>query len=144
MAFEYPEIEALNTIYVNHKVTTKTERGELLGGKDYYPLVHVQLGGFAFDLFVDDEYDDLRKNYPLLNLCLVLRELEGYALADDYLVWCQERFFDPGDERIRSNYTRLGEVYGTVESILGNIDSHVSDFDFEMNAGAAQRLRKDP
>ena len=139
---DYPEIVALNEIYARHKVWTKTDRSRVLGGQAYYPLVHVELGGRKFDLFVDDEYDDLKYNYPTLNLCLVLRELEGYDLARDYEIWCQERSLDPADEQIRRNHRHLAEVYAAVKEILGEVDSKVSDFDFEMNARAALRLRK--
>lgn len=139
---DYPEIVALNEMYIRHKVWIKTDRSQLLGGKDYYPLVHVELSGQQFDIFVDDEYDDLKYNYPILNLCLVLRELEGYAWAQEYETWCQERYFNPADAQVRHNHRHLSEVHATVKQILGEIDSKVSDFDFEMNAGAAWNLRK--
>ena len=139
---DYPEIVALNEIYVRHKVWIKTDRSQLLGGNEDYPLVHVELSGQKFDVFVDDEYRDLKYNYPTLNLCLVLRELEGYHWAQEYEVWCQERYFDPSDEQVRHNHRHLAEVYDAVKQILGEVDSKVSDFDFEMNAGAAYRLRK--
>ena len=142
MDFGYPEINRLNDIYVQHKVVTKTDRSQLLAGKEYYPLVRFELSGQKFELFVDDEYDDLRKNYPLLNLCLVLRELEGYDYARDYEIWCQERFLDPKNAQVKANYTHLAKVYASVKRILGKVDGQVSDYDFELNAGAAQKLRR--
>ena len=36
----------------------------------------------------------------------------------------------------------LAEIYPEIETVLGKIDPEVSDWDFEMNAGAAQELRK--
>lgn len=142
MTFDYPEIEQLNKIYVEHKFTSSIDRSQLLAGQKYYPLVHFTLGGEAFSVFVDDEYDDLRNNYPLLNLCLILRELEGYDFSREYEVWCQERGLDPEIDRVKDNFKHLGEVYRAIEKILGEVDSKVSDFDFEMNARAAQKLRR--
>ncbi len=140
--FDYPEIEALNQIYITHKVVTKTNRSQLLAGKAYYPLVHVTIAGQHFNVFVDDEYDDLRYNYPLLNLCLVLRELEGYALATEYEIWCQERLLDSANPQVKENHKHLATVYKAVTQLLGEVNSHVTDYDFELNAGAAQRLRR--
>ncbi len=142
MDSSYPEIVALNDIYITHKVYIKINRSQVLGDQQYYPRVDFKFGGKEFHLFVDDEYDDFRNNYPLLNLCLVLRELEGYDYADDYLVWCQERGLNEGNPQVQSNYKHLGDVYADITSIMGKIDSQVSDFDFEMNARAAQALRR--
>jgi hypothetical protein len=36
----------------------------------------------------------------------------------------------------------LGRIYTSIEKILGTIDSCISDYDFELNANAAQELRK--
>ncbi len=142
MDSDYTEILQLNELWVKHKVMTKTDRTQFLGGLSYYPLVNFELSGQKFALFVDDEYEDLRYNYPLLNFCLVLRELEGYAYTSDYPVWCQERFLDVSDESIKLAFDNLAEVFQGVEKVLGKIDSFVSDYDFELNAGAAQRLRR--
>ena len=142
MKFDYPEIEALNQLYVTHKVTTKTDRSQLLAGLEYYPLVNFEIGGKSFQIFVDDEYDDLRYNYPLLNLCLVLRELEGYVYANGYEIWCQERFLNKEDEQVTQSYKHIANTYQEVAQIIGEIKSYVTDFDFELNAGAAQRLRR--
>ncbi|OEK01424.1 hypothetical protein BFP97_07775 [Roseivirga sp. 4D4] len=142
MDSNYPEIVALNDIYIAHQVYIKIDRSQVLGDQQYYPRVDFKFSGKKFHLFVDDEYDDFRNNYPLLNLCLVLRELEGYEYADDYYVWCQERSLDAGSPQVKDNYAHLGEVYSAIKSIMGKIDSQVSDFDFEMNARAAQALRR--
>ena len=139
---EYPEIERLNEVYVKYRFSWKIDRSQNLVNQEYYPLIRFELEGHKFHLFVDDEYDDLRLNYPLLNLCLILRELEGYEFTSHYETWCQERFFDPENEQVRENFKHLSKVYMEVEKILGKIDSYVSDFDFEMNAGAAQKLRR--
>lgn len=142
MDSSYPEIAALNDIYIAHQVYIKINRSQVLDDQQYYPRVDFKVGGKEFHLFVDDEYDDFRNNYPLLNLCLILRELEGFEYADDYKVWCQERGLDDNNPQVESNYRHLGEVYSSITAIIGKIDSKVSDFDFEMNARAAQALRR--
>lgn len=140
--FDYPEIEQLNHIFIKYRFLWKTDRSVLLGGKSYYPKVDFSFNGQKFHLCIDDEYDDLKKNYPLLVLCLVLRELEGFEFTSDYHVWCKERYLNPDDESIRENFKNLKLTYEKVSQILGKVESFVSDFDFEMNARAAQSLRK--
>ena len=142
MNSEYPEIVELNKLWVEHKVIVKVDRSDDLSGKGYYPLTHFNLGNERFSIYVDDEFNDFRYNYPLLNFCLVLRELDGYKFTSDFEVWCQERFLDPKDEKVKEGFENLKDVTERVEEILGNIDSIISDWDFEMNAGAAQALRR--
>ncbi|MCH2233138.1 MAG: hypothetical protein MK078_02710 [Crocinitomicaceae bacterium] len=142
MSFPCPEIEELSALWVKHKVMVRVDRNTLLSNKAYYPLVEFQISGENFSLFVDDEFSDFRKNYPLLNFCLVLRELDGYKYTSEYEVWCQERFFDSSDETIKEAFKNLKYVTNEVEKILGKIDPIISDWDFEMNTGAAQALRR--
>jgi hypothetical protein len=138
----YPEIETLNNIYVTHKVDIRFSMTDFLVDSKDYRAVMFRLGGKVFNFYVEDELDDLRYNYPLLNLCLVLRELEGYAEVQDYLVWCQERYLDPKNEAVLAHYRNLATVYREVAEIMGTIDSQISDWDFEMGSGASWELRK--
>lgn len=139
---EYPEIDALNNMYVKHKVEIRFSTTDFLVESKEYRAVTFKLGGKVFNFYVEDELDDIKYNYPLLNLCLVLRELEGYAYAEDYLIWCQERYLDPKNEAVLANYRNLATVYRDVEEIMGEINSQVSDWDFEMGSGASWKLRK--
>lgn len=139
---EYPEIDALNNMYVKHNVEIRFSTTDFLVGSKEYRAVTFKLGGKVFNFYVEDELDDIRYNYPLLNLCLVLRELEGYAYAEDYLIWCQERYLDPKNEAVLANYRNLATVYRDVEEVMGEINSQVSDWDFEMGSGPSWKLRK--
>ena len=154
MARHYPEIEALNQLWVKHRVMIKITREDHLAGWVDRGCCSPAHGGSAdlgkwcaapgklYKLFIDDEYDDLRYNYPLLNFCLVLRELEGFDLARDPRIWAQERGLDPEHEQVRDYHKYLSIIYPEIEKILVNIHPQVSDWDFEMNAGAAQQLRR--
>jgi len=138
----HPEIDALNNIYMKHKVEIRFSPTDFLAGNEEYRAVVFKLGGKVFNFYVEDDLGDIRYNYPLLNLCLVLRELEGYAYAEDYLIWCQERYLDPKNEAILANYRNLAPIYRDIEGILGTIDSQISDWDFEMGSGPSWELRK--
>lgn len=139
---KYPEIAALNKLYIKHKVEIRFSTTDFLAGSNEYRAVEFKLEGKTFNFYVEDEQGDIEYNYPLLNLCLVLRELEGYDDPPDFLVWSQERFLDPKNEAALAHYRNLGTVYREVEKIIGKINSHVSDWDFEMGSGASWELRK--
>lgn len=139
---EYPEIAALNKIYITHKVEIRFSTTDFLAGNKDYPGVEFKLGGKEFNFYADDEKGDKEFNYPLLNLCLVLRELENYAESTDYLIWSKENYFNPKNEAVLAHFRNLGTIYGEVEKIMGKIESHVSDWDFEMGSGASWELRK--
>lgn len=138
----YPEIEALNKIFIKHKVEISFSTADLLAGTKDYCAVEFKLDRKVFNFYVEDEYADIRYNYPLLNLCLVLRELESYAEPDDYLQWSREHHLDPKNKDVLAHFKNLGTVYREVEEIIGEINSQVSDWDFEMGSGASWALRK--
>lgn len=139
---DYPEIAALNKLYIAHQVKIQFSSTDFLAGNENYRAVTFKLSGKEFNCYVEDEKEDICYNYPLLNLCLVLRELEGYADATDYLEWAKDRYFDPKNEAVRVHFNNLGDIYREVEKIIGKIDSQISDWDFEMESGASWALRK--
>ncbi|MBO3697671.1 hypothetical protein [Roseivirga sp. E12] len=138
----YPEIGALNRIYIDHKVEIQFSTSSILTDKEDYRLVEFKLEGKVFNFFVEDERDDARLNYPLLNLCLVLRELEHYNESSDYLEWTRDHYLDPKNHEVLAHFKNLGLVYTEVEKIIGKIDSQISNWDFEMGSGASWELRK--
>ena len=72
---------------------------------------------------------------------MILRELEEYEEEEDILRWCKVKGLHAGNTDILEYYRGLSTVYTEVQKILGTIDSYISYYDFEMNAGAAQELR---
>lgn len=139
---KYPEIDALNKIAIQHLVEIRFSTTVFLAGNKDYRAVALKLGGKVFEFFVEDEREDILFNYPTLNLCLVLRELEHYGESDDYLIWSKEHYLDPKNEDVLAHFKNLGIVYSEVEKIIGKIDSQISDWDFEMGSGASWELRK--
>lgn len=104
--------------------------------------IRFYLDGKSFTLMVDDEYNDFKLNKPVLNFCLVLRELEDYKEEDDILKWCNLKGLKTNESGMLDYYRDLGHLYNEVEFILGVIDPQISSLDFELNAGAAQALRR--
>ncbi|PQB05391.1 hypothetical protein [Aureitalea marina] len=141
MNSDYPAIRQLAELQKALKPKITAVEGQYLQ-KEYYPLVHFELRGTTFPIYVDDEYTDLELGNRLLNLCLVLRALENYLDAEDYLVWCTQHGLDFGDSAAREYHMGLGTMVREIRKWIDPIDSFISDFDFELNAGAAQYLRR--
>jgi len=139
---KFLEINALNEIYIAHNVEIKFSTSEFLLGNKDYPKVAFILGDSNYQFYVEDEYYDRKYNYPLLNLCLVLRELEHINETPEYSIWCKEHYLEPTLESVILHYENLKTVCSKVKTILGEVKSYVSDWDFEMGSGAAWELRK--
>ena len=137
----YPEISKLEHIYESNDIYVFLRKEIYLGEDKEYKGVSLQIRDTLIELFVADEYGDLNESNQLLSLCLVLRELEQYQEAGDYLVWCRYNSLDPSDEQVRAYHMDLRFLSRNIESLLGEIDSCISNLDFELNAGAVQWLR---
>ena len=138
----YPTIDELSRLQKRFAIHVQVVEGQYLAETVDYAAVLVTISGKEFQLYLDDEYRDLEVGNPLLDLCLVLRELEDYAFHDDYLVWCTAKGLDSSNESVRAYHMGLRKTYTQVKAVIGQIKSYVSDYDFELNAGAAQALRE--
>ena len=140
---DYPELLRLLELYRKLNPEISPVEGEFLE-KEYYPLVHFTLKRTTYSIYIDDEFGDRDLESPLMNLCLVLRALENYLDAEDYLVWCTQHGIDSSSTLAREYHMGLGNVVRDIQKWIDPIDSYISDFDFELNAGAAQFLREHP
>ena len=139
---KHPNIKILNHLIAQHKVSVKVSKDVFLGDRKDFPLATLTMDGQSFKIYVDDEYNDFKYNNPILNFCLVLRELEDYKFSDDYLVWCAERYINPSDIKIRDYYSGLDKIYADVTAIMGVVKSYIPDTDFEFAMGEVVVLRK--
>ena len=140
---KYPNIVALNDLYIKHKIAIQVSKSNLLCEREDYREINMVIGDKSFTFFVDDEYEDFRYNYPLLNFCVTLRELEDYKFSDDYLLWCTERNFEASNMKLRDYYMSLDKIYNEIEAILGGINSYIPSMDFEFSMGEVHVLREE-
>ncbi len=138
----YPEIEQLSSLRKQFNISIQVT-DTVLCDKSWFPKVQFNIGNESFEIYVDDEYHDFKIDNPDLHLCLVLRSLEIYDDAEDFLVWCTQLGLEASDPVAREHHMELGSIYSAIEERLGTIDSFISDYDFGLNAGAAQELRRD-
>jgi hypothetical protein len=138
----YPEITALNALISQFDISVSIVSDSFLAGRNDFPLIEMRAGNESFSFFVDDEFGDLALGNPPLSLCVALRTLESYEFAEDFLVWCTQHGLDAAGPGLLDHFKNLGEIYTKIQELLGEINSQISDFDFELNAGAVQMLRK--
>ena len=81
-----------------------------------------------------------QKEIPALSLCVVLRSLEEYKEATDFLDWCKKTGIESSNNALEY-FRTLATILVDVEKILEELDSKISDIEFTTNAGAAQELR---
>ena len=135
---EYPEIENLKTLLSTHAISICIKEITV----DDLHLVDLSIDDQSFSIYIQDEYNDLVLNNPLLNLCLILRELEIYQESSDYLNWSNTQGVNASNETLRQYYMNLGNTCTAIEKLIDKIDSMISDLDFQLNAGAAQEMRQ--
>jgi hypothetical protein len=138
---DYAEITKLQDLRSQHNIEIRATE-ELLCGRDDLRKVVITVKQRPFNIYVDDEYQDLAIDNPDLHLCLVLRALEDFKDAEDFLIWCQRLYIDPTDSTARQYHMDLNSVYARIASHIGTVDSYISNSDFELNAGAVQKLRQ--
>ena len=140
---ESPEIVALRVLSQRYRLLALPADRPPLGDDAAMPAVDLYFGKKRYELYVYDEYSDLSERNPLLNLCLVLMALEDYQEESDYLTWCRSYGLPPANETIRQWHMQLRSLYPELEQRLDNeVDPFISRFDWELNAGAAQELRR--
>lgn len=91
---------------------------------------------------VDDEYDDARNPNPVILLQLILHSCYEYEDHDDITTWSTAYGLDISIPLTLSIYKTLGEVVPKIRRIVGNDIEEISDYDWQLDAGAARALRE--
>lgn len=103
-------------------------------------FVTLSVANTKWDVLVDDEFTDFEKGSQTLRWFLVLFSLDLYNETEDILEWSQEHNIPPQD--FISYYKNLPTIYSELETIVGNLDPQISDFDYTLRAGAYQELTR--
>ena len=140
----YPEIEVLKKTIRDHNLKLTPEKVESHLPNPYvYVRVTLLLNRISLVIPVCDEYEDAKKDVPALLLQLVLMECEEYEDAEDYLAWEKRGFFDQAESGALKLYKELGEVVPKFREVVGPDVKPINGYDFEVNASAAQALRRE-
>lgn len=91
---------------------------------------------------VDDEYEDADLDNQVLLLQLIIFAIEEYEECDDFLVWCTAFGLNASDSLSLVLFKRTAEITQKIRPIIGTDFHGISDYDWQLNAGAAQALRE--
>lgn len=141
MKKKYPEIEKLEGFITQNNVST-TISSQITIDEDLTPVVFT-LKKIETILYIQDEYEDLDLNNPILNCLLTLMELDAIDDSNDYLQWCNFLNLEANNHQLLSYYTDCVKLIADIKPYFPNnkIECFISGLDFELNAGAAQYLR---
>lgn len=134
----YKELNNLSSYFNSAGISFKRYQSE-----DVQSLkaMDINLNNSSFFIYIDDEYNDINEDNPLMCFFLILRELEIYKDSTDYLDWCKQLGVDANDEKLRQYYISLDSTYNKIEKILGKINSCINSMDYQLNNGVIQKLR---
>jgi len=131
-------IASLEYLIKHHKIRVECIDQSVFA--NHWKLVNFFIEDDVFPIQVDDEYSDFKIESPALHLCLVLRSLEEYRDATDFLDWSKKTGIEPSNNALEY-FRTLAPILVEIEKIMEELDSKISDIEFTTNAGAAQELR---
>lgn len=138
----YPQIAALYSIieYKKIKLTALPTNPKL--DSIYFREIEFSSQDFSAIIPLDDEYEDIEKGNQALMLQLIIYAVEEYEDREDFLVWSTAFGLNSNDPFILNMYRDLGKTIPKIRDIIGTDINDISDYDWELNAGAAQALRE--
>jgi hypothetical protein len=131
-------IASLEYLIKHHKIRIENVDQSVFA--NHWILVNFYIEDDVFAIQVDDEYSDFKIDSPALHLCLVLRSLEEYKDATDFLDWSKKTGIEPTNNALEY-FRTLAPILVETEKIIEELDSKISDIEFNTNAGAAYELR---
>lgn len=106
-------------------------------------LIHVRfhVENKIWELFIEDEYNDLDTNNQIISAYLVLLALDNYKCEKDFTDWCRTYNLDSGSAFWLNYYKDLAIKIPEIESIIGKIDPIIPALDYTLRSGAFMELK---
>lgn len=123
---------------LNLDLILQTETPEL--DKINFRKIHVRTPTREFQFVVEDEFEDAHPDNPLILLQLVLQCCDDYTDAEDFLKWAKMNSLDSSDPHVLSLFRETANNVPAFLALVGKV-VRISDWDMQMNAGAALELR---
>lgn len=139
---KYPQIAELYSIleYKKIKLTALPTNPKM--DSIYFREIEFNSKEFSAVIPLDDEYGDAEKGNQALILQLIIYAVEEYEDCEDFLVWSMAFGLNSNDPFILNMYRDLGKTIPKIRDVIGTDVNDISDYDWELNAGAAQALRE--
>ena len=107
-------------------------------------LCKLNINNKSLEVYINDEFNDLKIGKQTLNVFLILRELAIIDDSEDFLQWCSWNDLNANNSELLAYYKGICKELPTLKSYFDNneIDYFISDLDFQLNSGAIQFLRR--
>lgn len=139
---KYPEIRELYSTIEKFQIASSVLPLTKELEEASFREISIRLNSTDFTIPVDDEYEDAESGNPALLLQLVIYAIEEYESCADFLIWCTSLGLNASNPTRLKWYRQLGEIAPKIREIIGTEISGISEFDWQLNAGAAQALRE--
>ena len=134
----YPQIRLFTELAAQFR--WEVSPGEGLLARHWMCWVQVERAGQSIRMPVDNEYGDAQSGVPAILLQLVLLAMEDYEEAADFLVWMKDLGLRSDTEAWLLIYKEIQENLPALQTWFGDLEP-ISNWDWQMHAGAAQELR---
>ncbi|WP_299116833.1 hypothetical protein [uncultured Winogradskyella sp.] len=140
---KYPEVIALKG-FIKDKNCTAKQLDVSYKIHEFLTPIQLHIGTIEIIIQVQDEYNDLSINNPLLTIVLSLQELELIEDSTDYLNWLQFLCIKKSTEKLRSYFQHMVSIIPSLRSKFANstISSFIPGLDYELNSNSIYYLRK--
>lgn len=138
----YPQIAALYSIIEDKKIKLTALPTNPKLDSIYFREIEFSSEDLTAVISLDDEYEDVEKGNQALMLQLIIYAVEEYENCEDFLVWSTAFGLNSKDPFILDMYRGLGKTIPKIRDSIGTDINDISDYDWELNAGAAQALRE--
>lgn len=98
-------------------------------------------GDQEFIFPVDNEYEDVELDNPVVFFNMILEEIDHFESSDSFFDWLTGVYQLSKDPEIQELYERMKKYMPEVRAIIGDEIKPVPYFEIEMNTGLAQALR---
>lgn len=139
---KYPEVKELYDIIEEHEIKLTVLPITPAFKDAYFREVRLSTPSIEFTAPVDDELEDSNSGNPALLLQLIFYAIEEYEVCEDFLVWSTAYGLDASNPIHLDWYRRIGIITPEFRKIISTEVSGISDYDWQLNAGAAQALRE--
>lgn len=139
---KYPEVEQLYSVIEELGLTLRSDSASDQLKAISFCTVSIKKGSQLFLIPVDDEYEDSPLQNPALLLQLVLFSMDEYEDCENFLVWSTAYSLDKDDPFVLDLYTQTSNIVPQLRELIGHDIRGISDYDWQLDAGAAQGLRE--
>eukprot|EP00039_Didymoeca_costata_P021627 m.345010 g.345010 ORF g.345010 m.345010 type:complete len:148 (+) comp25623_c0_seq1:147-590(+) len=139
----YPQIQKLIDCCIEHQFTFEVIRPIRINQDHLYDEeIKMTYKDHEFIIPVDNEYEDVELNNPVVFLDMIIREVESFEESKSINEWAFNNAVKPKNREAIGFYKTLKEASPKIRSIVGDTVKSIPYFEIELNTGMAKALRQ--